>query len=59
LKNTETLTDANKEVGLEVNPKKTKYMLLSRRQNTGQANDIKIADRRFKMWHSSDIWEQL
>jgi hypothetical protein len=26
-KNTETLLDASKEVGLEVNPEKTKYML--------------------------------
>jgi hypothetical protein len=28
-KNTETLLDATKEVGLEVNAEKTKYMLLS------------------------------
>jgi hypothetical protein len=34
-KNTETLTDAIKEVGLEVNAEKTKYMLLSHRQNAG------------------------
>jgi hypothetical protein len=27
-KNTETLTDASKEVGLEINAEKTKYMLL-------------------------------
>jgi hypothetical protein len=27
-KNTETLLDASKEVGLEVNPEKTKYMLM-------------------------------
>jgi hypothetical protein len=26
---------------------KTKYMLLSRRQNAGQNHDIKIANRRF------------
>jgi hypothetical protein len=32
-KNTETLIDASKEVGLEVNTEKTKYMLLSRHQN--------------------------
>jgi hypothetical protein len=30
--NTETLTDAGKEVGLEVNVEKTKYMLVSRDQ---------------------------
>jgi hypothetical protein len=34
-KNTETLTDANKETGLEINVEKTKYMLLSRHQNAG------------------------
>jgi hypothetical protein len=28
-KNTETLSDASKKVGLEVNPEKTKYMLMS------------------------------
>jgi hypothetical protein len=32
-KNTETLTDASKEVGLKINVEKTKYMLLSRHQN--------------------------
>jgi hypothetical protein len=34
-KNTQTLTDASKEVGLEVNTEKTKYMLLSPHQNAG------------------------
>jgi hypothetical protein len=36
-KNMETLIDASKEVGLEVNTDKTnsKYMLLSRHQNAG------------------------
>jgi hypothetical protein len=29
-KNTETLIDASKEVGIEINVDKTKYMLLSR-----------------------------
>jgi hypothetical protein len=32
-KNTETIIDASKEVGLEINVEKTKYMLLSRHQN--------------------------
>jgi hypothetical protein len=35
-KNTETLNDASKEVGLEVNVEKIKYMLVSRDQNAGQ-----------------------
>jgi hypothetical protein len=32
-KNTHTLIDASKDVGLEVNVEKTKYMLVSRGQN--------------------------
>jgi hypothetical protein len=47
-KNTETLIDASKEVGLEINVKKTKYMLLSRHQNVGQNRGIKIANRSFE-----------
>jgi hypothetical protein len=39
--NMETLIDASKEVGLEINVEKTKYMLLSRHQNVGQNRDIK------------------
>jgi hypothetical protein len=35
-KNTETLIDASKEVGLEINVEKSRYMLLSRHQNVGQ-----------------------
>jgi hypothetical protein len=46
-KNTQTLTDAGKEVGLEVNTEKTKYMVLSRQQNRGQNHDIKIGNRCF------------
>jgi hypothetical protein len=44
-KNTETLIDASKEVGLEVNVEKTKYMLVSRDQNAGQNREIKIGNR--------------
>jgi hypothetical protein len=43
-KNTETLIDASKEVGLEINVEKTKYMLLSRHQNASKNRDIKIAN---------------
>jgi hypothetical protein len=39
-KNTRTLIDASKEVGLEVNVEKTEYMLVSRDQNAGQNRDI-------------------
>jgi hypothetical protein len=44
-KNTETIIDASKEVGLEVNIEKTKYMFLSRDQNADHNRDIKIGNR--------------
>jgi sorting nexin-29 len=44
-KNTETLIDASKEVGPEVNVEKTKCMLLSCHQNVGRNRHIKIANR--------------
>jgi hypothetical protein len=47
-KNTETLIDASKEVGLEINVEKTKYILLFHNQIAGQNRDIKIASRLFK-----------
>jgi hypothetical protein len=47
-KNTEALLDASKEAGLEVNPEKTKYMLMSRSQKIGQRHNIKIANRSFE-----------
>jgi hypothetical protein len=45
---TETLIDASKEVGLEINVEKTKYMLLSHHKNVSQNRDIKIAKRSFE-----------
>jgi hypothetical protein len=47
-KNTETLIDAGKEVGLEINVEKTMYMLLSHHQNARRNRDIKIANRSFE-----------
>jgi hypothetical protein len=47
-KNTETLIDASKEVGLEINVEKTKYMLLSSHQNVGQNLEIKRENRSFE-----------
>jgi hypothetical protein len=46
-KNTETLIDASKEAGLEVN-EKTKCMLLSHHQSVGQNRDMKTANRSFE-----------
>jgi uncharacterized protein YabE (DUF348 family) len=47
-KNMESLIDTSKEIGLEINVEKTKYMLLSRHQIVGQNRDIKIANRSFE-----------
>jgi hypothetical protein len=48
-KNTGALLDASKEVGLEVNPEKTKYMLMSLNQKIGQKHGITIASRPFEV----------
>jgi hypothetical protein len=42
-KSTETLIDASKEVDLEINVGKTKYMVMSHHQYARQNRDIKIA----------------
>jgi hypothetical protein len=34
--NSETLLDANRDIGLEINAEKTKYMIMSRHPNSGQ-----------------------
>jgi hypothetical protein len=47
-KNTATLNDASKEVGLEVCLEKTKYMLVSRDQNAGHNREPKIGNRSFE-----------
>jgi hypothetical protein len=47
-KDTESLIDASKEVGLEVNIEKAKYMLVSHDQNAGQNREIKIGNRSFE-----------
>jgi hypothetical protein len=47
-RNTETLIEVSKEVGLEINVEKSKYMMLSRHPNVGQNRDLKIANRSFR-----------
>jgi hypothetical protein len=41
--NTETLLEARKDIGLEINAEKTKYMIMSRHRNSGQNQNIKIS----------------
>ncbi|KAJ4437296.1 hypothetical protein ANN_17434 [Periplaneta americana] len=46
--NMEILLEANKAIGLEVNPEKIKYMIMSHDQNIVRNGNIKIGDLSFK-----------
>jgi hypothetical protein len=46
--NTETLLGASRDVGLEINAEKTKYMIMSRHSNSGQSHNIRIANESFE-----------
>ncbi|KAJ4445845.1 hypothetical protein ANN_12530 [Periplaneta americana] len=46
--NAEILLDASKEIGLEVNPEKTKYMIMSRDGNIVRNGNIKIENLSFE-----------
>jgi hypothetical protein len=46
--NTKTLLEASRDVGLEVNAEKTKYMIMSRHPNSGQNQNVKIANESFE-----------
>ncbi|KAJ4445522.1 hypothetical protein ANN_12202 [Periplaneta americana] len=46
--NTDILLEASKAIGLEVNPEKTKYMIMSRDQNIVRNGNIKIGDLSFE-----------
>ncbi|KAJ4442624.1 hypothetical protein ANN_04213 [Periplaneta americana] len=46
--NTEILLEASNAIGLEVNPEKTKYMIMSRDQNIVRNGNIKIGDLSFE-----------
>ena len=44
-RNTAALVPTCKEIGLEVNAEKTKYMVMSQEQNAGQNHNIKIGNK--------------
>jgi hypothetical protein len=46
--NTETLLEASRDISLEINSEKTKYMIMSRHPNSGQNQNIRIANESFE-----------
>jgi hypothetical protein len=46
--NSETLLEATRDTGLEINVEKTKYMIMSRHPNSGQNQNIRIANESFE-----------
>ena len=57
-KNAEALVAATKEIGLEVNAHKTKYMIVSRDQNARRIHRRRIIVP-LKMWKSPNTWEKI
>jgi hypothetical protein len=47
-KNRKLSIDRSKEVGLQVNTKKNKFVLIFHHQNTGQICNVKVARRAFE-----------
>jgi hypothetical protein len=46
--NTETLLEASRDVGLEINAEKMKYMIMSSHLNSGQNQNIRTANELFE-----------
>jgi hypothetical protein len=46
--NSETLLEASRDIYLEINAEKTKYMIMSRHSNSGQKQNIRIANESFE-----------
>jgi hypothetical protein len=46
--NSEALLEASRDIGLEINAEKTKYMIISCHPNSGQNQNIRIANESFE-----------
>jgi hypothetical protein len=46
--NTDTFLEASRDIGLEINAEKTKYMIMSCHPNSGQNQNIRIANELFE-----------
>jgi hypothetical protein len=58
-KNIEAMLAGSKEIGLEVNADKSNYMVMSRYQNAGGSNDIKIDNSSFAKLEEFENLEQI
>jgi hypothetical protein len=46
--NSETLLEASRDIGLEINAENTKYMIMCRHPNSGQNQNIRITNESFE-----------
>jgi hypothetical protein len=46
--NSEILVEASRDIGLEINAEKTKHMIMSRHPNSGQNQNVRIANESFE-----------
>jgi hypothetical protein len=50
--NTKILLEASRDVGLEINAEKIKYMIMSHHLYSGQNENTRIANELFKKWQN-------
>jgi hypothetical protein len=50
IKNTESLSEVNREFGLEVKTERTKYMVICLHQNVGQNHNLLFVNKSFEKW---------
>jgi hypothetical protein len=46
--NSETLLEASRDIDIEINAEKTKYMIMSRHPNSGQNQNVRISNESFE-----------
>jgi hypothetical protein len=56
--NTEILLEASRDIGLEINAEKTKYLIMSHHLNSGWNWNIRIANKLFENVANSNTWGQ-
>jgi hypothetical protein len=56
--NAEALVIVSKEIGLEVNADKTKYMFMSRDRNAGRGHSVEIDNSSIERVEEFNIWER-